>query len=70
LNLYVYSIFRLILIALMITYFIACIFYYISTEADQAQEHDNANGAVVIEDGVHDTFLNAFLVQRDIWGQS
>jgi hypothetical protein len=49
---------RLILIALMITYFIACIFYFISVEVDQIDEDDKSKE--------NDTFLNAYFVQRKI----
>lgn len=41
--LYVYNICRLIIIAIMITYFIGCIIYFISSEANDIEDIDNGN---------------------------
>jgi len=54
-----YSIVRLIIIALMITYFIGCIFYYISNEVasnfiDSASAVTTASAAARMLKGNHD----------------
>lgn len=41
--LYIYNIVRLIIIAVMITYFIGCIIYFISNEANDLEDIDNSN---------------------------
>tara|TARA_B110000285_G_scaffold225675_1_gene284275 strand:+ start:923 stop:1177 length:255 start_codon:yes stop_codon:yes gene_type:complete len=58
----------------MITYFIACIFYYISLESD---EHENLNEPKHVElipqqdeEDVKRTFINIYFIQRLIWENS
>ena len=41
--LYIYNICRLIIIAVMITYFIGCIIYFISNEANSLEDIENSN---------------------------
>jgi hypothetical protein len=54
----------------MITYFIACIFYYISLESEENEDLNGPENVELVNKGEERTFLNEYFVQRSIWENS